>query len=140
MSLYLDTSVLLKLIFLEPETQAALDVIEQEAEVIVSSLTRLEAITAIYARKQSGLIRPANARKRIAMLDKLLATTPFMLQQCSSDIFAIAEHHLNAAYSPTLDGLHLAVMKSLKIQRLLTNDSLQAKAATLLGFTVHSLS
>lgn len=138
MSLYLDTSVLLKLIFLEPETQAALDYIDREPELIVSSLARLEAITAIRSRQQSGVIRAANAKKRIALLDNLLSTAPFIFQQCPAEIFTIAEHQLATAYCPTLDGIHLAVMTSLGIQRLLTHDSLQAKAAIKLGFSVYS--
>lgn len=136
MSLYLDTGVLLKLIFLEPETQAVLDRIEQEAALVVSSLAHLEALTGIYARQQSGAIRVANARKRVAMLEALLATSPFLVQQCPAEIFDVAERHLAIAYCPTLDGLHLATMQSLKIQRLLTHDSLQAKAAKKLGFSV----
>ncbi len=138
MSLYLDTSVLLKLIFLEPETQAALDYIDQEPELIVSSLARLEAITAIRSRQQSGFIRAANVKKRIALLDNLLSTVPFSFQQCPAEIFIIAEHQLATAYCPTLDGIHLAVMTSLGIQRLLTHDSLQAKAAKKLGLSVYS--
>ena len=139
MSLYLDTSVLLKLIFLEPETQAVLNYVEHELEVVVSSLARLEALTAIRARQQSGVIRAANARKRAAMLDALITTAPFTVQQCPTEIFVVAERQLAIAYCPTLDGLHLAAMQSLKIQRLLTNDSLQAKSARLLGFKVCSL-
>lgn len=139
MSLYLDTSVLLKLIFLEPETQTVLNHIEHESELAISSLARLEAITAIRARQQSGVIRAGNAKKRVAMLDTLIITAPFKFQQCPADIFAVAEHQLAITYCPTLDGLHLATMQSLKIQRLLTHDSLQAKAARLLGFSVNSL-
>ena len=40
------------------------------------------------------------------------------------------------AYCPTLDRLHLAVMKSLDLRRLLTNDDAQARAARALGFSV----
>jgi hypothetical protein len=35
-----------------------------------------------------------------------------------------------------LDRLHLAVMKSLDVRRLLTNDHAQARAARALGFVV----
>ena len=139
MSLYLDTSVLLKLIFLEPETQTVLNRIEHESELTISSLARLEAITAIRARQKSGILRHGSAKKRVDMLDALINTAPFKFQQCPADIFAVAERQLTMVYCPTLDGLHLATMQSLRIQRLLTHDSLQAKAARRLGFSVNSL-
>jgi hypothetical protein len=52
----------------------------------------------------------------------------------------VAEEHLRLlpreVHCPTLDRLHLAVMRSLDVRRLLTNDAAQARAARALGFAV----
>jgi hypothetical protein len=52
----------------------------------------------------------------------------------------VAEEHLRSlpreAHCLTLDRLHLAVMRSLDVRRLLTNDAAQARAARALGFAV----
>ncbi len=140
MSLYLDTSCLLKLLFLEPETPRVLQLVAEEEEVVVSTLARLEAIVQIHARATGGLLTRPAGRTLVARLEALLSQAPYDVVRATADIVDRAGEQVRSlpkdAYCPTLDRLHLAVMHELQIGRVLTNDDAQARAARVLGFSV----
>ena len=138
MSLYIDTSALLKLFFAEPESVRTSEIVGQESDVTVSSLTRLEALVQIHRREAIGMLTGAKARGRRRRLERLVTLSPFKLQICPSALIAAAESQVLSAttYCPTLDRLHLAAMQLFHLRRLLTNDEAQAKAAHALGFEV----
>ena len=138
MSVYIDTSVLLKLFFREPESVRAAQIIQEETDIVVSSLTRLEALVQIQARAAGGLLTSAKARERRARLALVLSRAPFRFEAHSALPIEVAERQVTASAShcPTLDRLHLAAMESLNLRRLLTNDETQANAARALGFEV----
>jgi uncharacterized protein with PIN domain len=137
---YVDTSCLLKVLFPEPETARVMGLIAAEAQVIVSALARLEALVQIHARFAGGLLSRPAARRVTARLDEILRQDPFEVVQGPPDIVELAEAQVRpltrGAHCPTLDRLHLAVMRSLALRRLLTNDDAQARAARALGLTV----
>jgi predicted nucleic acid-binding protein len=137
-AIYLDTSCLLKAFFPEPETAATLALIARETEVVVSSLARLEALVHIHGRVAAKMLSAAAARRLIARLDQVLQEEPYELMSCPPGIIEIAENQVRAVaksmYCRTLDRLHLATMQVLAVQRLLTNDDAQARAARGLGF------
>jgi predicted nucleic acid-binding protein len=137
-SLYIDTSAFLKLIFEEPESSRASELIKRESDVTVSDLVRLEALIQIQRHATADLITPAKARERRAMVQTLLATAPFQFRSCPSAITEIAEKQISSptVFCPTLDRLHLAAMEHFGLRRLLTNDDTQAAAAKALGFEV----
>ncbi len=139
MSLYLDTSCLLKVLFPEPETSRVMQLIDGEEHVVVSSLARLEALVQIHARAVGGLVTSAAARLLVARLDELLRQDPYDVVPTPMEIIDLAEGQVRRfprrAHCPTLDRLHLSVMKSFDLDRLLTNDSAQARAARALGFS-----
>jgi predicted nucleic acid-binding protein len=139
-SLYLDTSCLLKVLFPEPETAQVLRLVATEDEVVVSNLARLEACVQIHARTAGGGLTRAAARALIARLATLLGQAPYELVRVPAGIIERADAQVRSlskdAYCPTLDRLHLAVMQDLDIRRVLTNDDAQARAARALGFTV----
>ena len=67
MSLYLDTSCLLKLFFDEPETERTMELVAREERVVVSSLARLEAVIQIQARTTDRMLSSsAGARPQVA--------------------------------------------------------------------------
>lgn len=138
MSLYIDTSALLKLFFSEPESIRTSEIVNQEADVTVSSLTRLEALVQIQRREATGLLTRAKAQGRRRQLERLVTLSPFRLETCPSALIAAAETQVLSAavYCPTLDRLHLAAMELFHLRRLLTNDDRQAGAARALGFEV----
>lgn len=140
MSLYLDTSCLLKTLFLEPETPKTLELIAGEERVIVSSLARIEALTHLHGRVAGGLLSRATAKRLAQRLDALLDTAPYDLTRSPVTIFDLAAAQITSfaakQYCRSLDRLHLATMEALRLRRLLTNDAAQAKAAEGLGFVV----
>jgi predicted nucleic acid-binding protein len=137
-SLYIDTSALLKLFFSEPESVRTSEIVSQESNITVSTLARLEALVQIQRRETIGALARDKARERRRRLERLVTLSPFNLQPCPSTLIASAERQVIAAttYCGTLDRLHLAAMQLLNLRRLLTNDDTQATAARALGFDV----
>ncbi len=72
------------------------------------------------------------------LLEGLKGTDPFEFRGVDVSVFQTAKRQINSAsvYCRTLDRLHLAAMEDLRVRRLLTNDSIQAEAASELGFQV----
>jgi predicted nucleic acid-binding protein len=140
LSLYLDTSCLLKLLFPEPETAAVAVTIEAEDRVVVSSLGRLEALSQLQARVAGGVLRPRAATLLREKLDTLLASEPYEVVALPPSVVERAVEQIafrrRAPYCRTLDRLHLAAMEVSGVKRLLTNDDTQAKVARSLGFKV----
>ena len=140
MSLYLDTSCLLKLLFAEPESPKTSLLVAAEPEVVVSSLARLEALVQIQGRAAGGLLTTRSAATLARLLDQTLASAPFDLVTTPAGIDGVATGQLvplgRSVHCRTLDRLHLAAMQALGLRRLLTNDDIQARAASALGFEV----
>lgn len=139
-SLYLDTSCLLKLLLPEPESSRVVEILSLEEHVVVSSLARLEALVQVQARLVAGQLKRSTAKSLVARMESILGQSPYELMPAPSGIVETAGHQVGAlpkdGYCPTLDRLHLAVMQTLGLDRLLTNDGAQARAARSLGFNV----
>jgi predicted nucleic acid-binding protein len=143
-ALYLDTSCLLKILFPEPEsatvaaTVAA--IVATESRVVVSTLARLEARVRIAGRVAGGLLRRPMALKLARHMETILSADPFEVVRLPPGIAEIAEKQVvfnkTAVHCRSLDRLHLAVMQSVPLNRILTTDTAQAKAARALGFAV----
>jgi predicted nucleic acid-binding protein len=135
---YLDTSSLLKLIWLEEESEAVGDRISREDAVLVSSLTELESSIQITAAHLRGDYSLARSRRLLKELEALLDSEPFERRTLSGQVFKLAwlQHSRSgtSGFCRTLDRLHLAAMEELGQNRLITNDAQQAEAARALGF------
>lgn len=137
MSIYLDTSCLVKLLKAEPETAAVSRLVHGETVVVVSALALLEVEQQITAARLGGDLTPAQARQAGEALAATIAQPPFVVRAVATDVFQIARRQsAGSAYCRTLDRLHLAAMEALGVDRLLTNDAAQAAAARALGFGV----
>lgn len=140
MSLYADTSCLLKLLWQEPETARTETLIAAESTVVVSDLARLEATVQIRARRAAGLLTRRGAETLSAQLETILRTAPLELRACAPSLVEDAMAQVLAArprgHCRTLDRLHLAAMAGMGLRRLLTNDDAQARAARALGMRV----
>lgn len=136
---YLDTSCLLKLILLEPESAAIRQAVAREAEVVVSILTQLEAEVQLKAGHLGGRYRAARWRAYRSGLASLLEVAPFRFATLAGRVFdtAIRQHQkTDQAHCRSLDRLHLAAMEELDVRRLMTHDGAQAAAADAFGFSV----
>lgn len=138
---YIDTSCLLKLLFPEPESAAVARLVAAEAEILVSSLTRVEAEQQIMARRLGSQLTAARQRKVQAELQRLLEVEPFRLAGLGSTLWdvALAQMARSKVYCRTLDRLHLAAMNELGVRRLITHDQRQAAAAVDAGIDVVTL-
>lgn len=140
MSLYADTSCLLKLLWQEPETARTESLIAAEDTVVVSDLARLEVTVQIQARRAAGLLTKRGATRLALQFETLAGTPPFELRACAQSLIEDARLQAGAsrprAHCRTLDRLHLAAMAGMGLRRLLTNDDGQARAARALGIRV----
>jgi predicted nucleic acid-binding protein len=130
----------LKVLFPEPESRRVMQLVSAEEHVVVSTLARLETVVQIHARAVGGFLTRPAARSLVARLETVLGQVPYDVVRMPAEVVDLAEAQVRPlardAYCPTLDRLHLAVMKALDVQRLLTNDDAQARAAQALGFSV----
>jgi predicted nucleic acid-binding protein len=130
----------LKVLFPEPESRRVMQLVSAEEHVVVSTLARLETVAQIHARAVGGFLTRPAARSLVARLETVLRQVPYDVVRMPAEVVDLAEAQVRPlardAYCPTLDRLHLAVMKALDVQRLLTNDDAQARAAQALGFSV----
>lgn len=136
---YLDTSCLLKLLREEPESADVREVVEAEDQVVVSSLTELEAEVQLKAAALGGEIRASQWRQYQAKLAALRNFDPFHFRQLPAAVFstALRQHrHPEAAFCRAMDRLHLAAMEELGLSRLITLDEIQAKVALALDYRV----
>jgi uncharacterized protein len=136
---YLDTSCLLKLLLLEPESEAVREAIAGSDEVVVSSLTRLEAEVTLKSGYLGGRHRASQWSAYRDKLEHLFTQAPFQLSELSGGVFDTAitqDRRAGKTHCRSLDRLHLAAMEQLGLRRLITHDEGQAVAALALGYRV----
>lgn len=137
--IYLDTSCLLKLLRDEPESADVRNAADAEDEVVVSSLTELEAEVQLKAAAVGGEIRTGQWRQYQAKLAAMRNFDPFHFRHLPAAVFstALRQHrHPQSVFCRALDRLHLAAMEELKLTRLITLDEIQAKVALALDYEV----
>ena len=138
--IYIDSSSLLKTLWLEPESQMVREAIATEDQVVISSLTELETKVQLRAKWLAGGVTKTRYNAYRARLDSFRKTAPFEFRQLSGHVFqdALRQHLSGKRHCRSLDRLHLAAMVELGLDRLLTNDGRQADAARSIGYTVLS--
>jgi len=137
MSMYIDTSCLLKLFLVERESARVQELFSGEERVVVSALVRLEALQALRGLRLGGRITPVQHKQLTKRLEDMLQLPPGEVSAFPPSAIEHAERqNKQGAYCKTLGSLHLGAMVSLGLNRLLTNDDQQADAARALGFTV----
>lgn len=140
MSLYVDTSCLLKLVLDEPESERLRAMVQSEPRVVISTLAELEAEQHLWAEWLGGRLTKRQHSSLRGFLEDFRGTAPFFHLPAPHDLPLIARRQIqrSSSYCRTLDRLHLAAMEALGIQRLFTNDNQQAAAARELGYGVVS--
>ncbi len=136
---YIDSSALLKLLWLEPESEAVRRQVASEDIVIVSSLTELEARVQLTAAWLAGRYGKARRDSFRAKLTEFRSTDPFRFRPLPGSVFETAlrqQDRAGRAHCRTLDRLHLAAMTELEVRRLMTHDAVQARAARAVGLEV----
>lgn len=140
MSLYLDTSCLLKLFFPERDSDGVATLVVAEDRVVISTLAQLELRVQIHGRVAGGTLSARAATALGAFIDLTLRQSPYEIAETPSTVFSIAAAQIlpfgRSVHCRTLDRLHLAAMEALGLRRLLTSDESQARAALARGFEV----
>jgi hypothetical protein len=108
-----------------------------EETLVVSNLVRLEALQSLLGLRLGGRITPLQHKRLVNKIEEMLQMPPFEMRAFPTSAMENAERqNRQRVYCKTLDSLHLGVMASFSLKRLLTNDDQQAAAARALGFTV----
>jgi predicted nucleic acid-binding protein len=138
MSLYLETSCLLKLVLDEPDSPKVEAALSGETDITVSALTRLEAASVLQAMLLGGELSKREHAIAGKALAQMIAHPPFRLSRVPADACELAQKQIEAGspYCRTLDRLHLAVAIGLGLRRFMTGDQGQAKTAHALGLEV----
>lgn len=138
MSIYLETSCLLKLLLGEPGSDRVAALLQGETRIVVSALSQLEARNVLQGMAAGGQLTERQRRRALTALDALLKSGPFHAVPLPGDALDEASRQVakSSAYCRTLDRLHLGAMAALHLRRLVTNDTQQALAARALGLEV----
>jgi predicted nucleic acid-binding protein len=138
-TIYIDTSALLKLVVPEKESAAVDAALENIEKAIVSPLTELEALTQVQALRLSGQATRSELQKFIRGLEALRERAPFVYAPAPAGCFetALRQHraHPQAHCRPS-DRLHISIMEDMGLTIIMTHDRRQAIAAKQLGFEI----
>ena len=107
MSVYLETSCLLKLVLDEPDSPAVEAALEGETDIMVATLARLEAESVLLAMRLGGELSKRQLTVAKETLDHLLARPPFRPVRLPADICEAALRQLAEprSHCRTLDRL-----------------------------------
>ena len=137
--IYLDGSCLLKLLLIEPESEAVREAVALEDDVVVSALTELETTVQLRAGRLGAAFRERRYRAYLGQLEAFRQLDPFRFVPLPGEVLRTALRQHQSGRQPhcrSLDRLHLAAMEELGLRRLMTNDAAQATGAQGLGFEV----
>jgi predicted nucleic acid-binding protein len=132
---YVDSSVILRMLFGEPSPLAEWSKI---TEAYTSRLTRVEVLRVLDRKRLVGDIGDEDVAQAVEQFDLLLESLAVM--PCSERVFARAEGPMMTVVM-TLDAIHvvsaLEISKQVKSQvTVATHDAQQGRAARALGLQV----
>jgi predicted nucleic acid-binding protein len=134
---YIDTSVLLKWLLLEPFTPEVVAFFNQNNPLVLSELTLLEAHCALRRNERNGTITASYRMQAEKTLEQQLQDEWFQLTSISIQIFKESKV-LIESIAPlslrSLDAMHLSIAKKANIKRLATADKEMRAAAQALYF------
>lgn len=142
--IYWDTSCLLKLYVHESDSPVYLDLLEQQATPIITSvLAEVEFVFALSRKEADGCVKKGATMNLTQAMRNHASQGKIRLVPISAtvrDLAATLAHRCLLAKNPllplrTLDGIHLATALSLKATRLLTADTRLRDAARHCGLT-----
>lgn len=141
MSLYLDTSALVKWYVAETDSDVFNDFIRGRAGAHISRLTVVELRCALSRRRRNREISAAVERAAFKLFES-------HVRDGLLDVLTIHDAHFVGALQlleelrqiplRTLDALHLAVARANKVKAIATADHIMASAAKALKFETHA--
>ncbi|MEO7762346.1 MAG: type II toxin-antitoxin system VapC family toxin [Casimicrobiaceae bacterium] len=140
MSLYLDTSALMKWYVAESDSDAFDDFLAQRPGARISRLTIVELRSALSRRRRNRDISAATERAALTLFDAHVRNGLLMVLAMQDSHFSSAREIIDLLPRiplRTLDALHLAVARAGSIEAIATADRVMASAARALSFKTH---
>jgi predicted nucleic acid-binding protein len=139
-SLYLDTSALVKWYVAESDSDAFDDFLAARSGASISRLTIVELRSALARRRRNPDISAATERAALALFDTHVRDGLLMVLALQDSHFAAAREiidNLPRIALRTLDAVHLAVVRANAIASIATADPIMASAARALRLETH---
>jgi len=137
--MYIDTSVMIKLLTLEPDSAFYADKVEGQP-LVSSELLYTEVAGALLAKERSGKLHAKQRLKVWAIFQEQVTEHDIHLLQCRTETFRKAQSIMEVCHPlvplRSLDALHLAACDLSQLFPLVTNDSRMMAAAQRLGIPV----
>jgi len=130
--MYLDTSVIVKLLVTEPDSEFFIRSLEGKA-LTTSEFAQTEVFSALLARERAGKISAADRRLAWKEFQARVADEEIKIEPLNSIVLRKATHCLEFCHPPaplrTLDAIHLATADLCQDFPLATTDARLANAA-----------
>ena len=130
--MYLDTSVIVKLLVTEPDSEFFIRSLEGKA-LTTSELAQTEVFSALLARERAGKISATDRRLAWKEFQARVADEEIKIEPLNSIVLRKATHCLEFCHPPaplrTLDAIHLATADLCQDFPLATTDARLANAA-----------
>jgi uncharacterized protein len=136
-SVYVDTSALLKWYVNEEGSEDFEAFAREEASLMTSAISRIEFASALARRLRRDELRPHHARSVISAFERDLVSGQVFVQPVSDTqvvrAVELVEQLGRSKGLRTLDALHLAALTIGKAEMLATADHVMAECAGVLG-------
>ncbi|HEX4264549.1 MAG TPA: type II toxin-antitoxin system VapC family toxin [Verrucomicrobiae bacterium] len=130
--MYLDTSIIVKLLVAEPDSEFFIRSLEGQ-RLTTSELAQTEVFSALLARERAGKIKAADRRLAWKEFQARVANEEIRIEPLNSVVLRKATHCLEYCHPPaplrTLDAIHLATADLCQDFPLVTTDVRLANAA-----------
>jgi predicted nucleic acid-binding protein len=130
--MYLDTSIIVKLLVTEPDSEFFIRSLEGQ-RLTTSELAQTEVFSALLARERAGKIKAADRRLAWEEFQTRVADEEIRIEPLNSVVLRKATHCLEYYHPPaplrTLDAIHLATADLCQDFPLVTTDVRLANAA-----------
>jgi predicted nucleic acid-binding protein len=130
--MYLDTSIIVKLLVTEPDSEFFIRSLEGQA-LTTSELAQTEVFSALLARERAGKISAGDRRLAWKEFQARIASEEIKIEPLNSVVLRKAMHCLEFCHPPaplrTLDAIHLATADLCQDFPLATTDARLANAA-----------
>lgn len=142
--MYLDSSILVKLVVREPDSDFFADLVDGQRRVVSSELAMVECRSALVRKRQDGELPARHFREAWQILQSywspaggliLLPVSPVVLQDAGDLIDRCADR----APLRSLDAIHLATCLQFRAAPLVTTDAVMRAAATVLRIPLSNL-
>lgn len=138
--IYIDTSVLVKWLVIEPYSEQVVQFFNQDSQLIISDLVDLECRCTMMRLQRSAKITEDYRLKAEQALAQQISDQWFEKVTFSGQVFREAKRLIDEV-SPlplrSLDAVHLSIVQSGNITQLATADFEMRQAAQALGLTIH---